>query len=147
MPVPDRGRVHSELLGDLVDGEQAAGAQPGGVAGEAVVAAVVSDCSGGEVLAGAGAVAVLIESGGDFGVGVIVEEAVERLDRLRAGLALLPGGERDRDRQAGALSAVEADVQLDVLRAVEGDVGDQETGDAFAFTVGGRGIVEEPGEV
>jgi hypothetical protein len=39
VPALDRARVHSEVVGDLVDGEEAAGSEPVGVAGELVVVA------------------------------------------------------------------------------------------------------------
>ncbi len=64
MPGLDRARVDVELRGDLVEGEEAAGAEPFGVACEMVVAAEVEHDPGGEGLALAGAVAGGVELGG-----------------------------------------------------------------------------------
>lgn len=108
--------------------------------GEVVASAQVGHAAGGEWLAGAGAVALLIELLGGLGVGVIVEQAVERAERVGAGLALLPGRERDRDRERGGRPTAEADVQVDLLGAVQGDVLDQQPRDALALAIGGGGI-------
>jgi hypothetical protein len=53
LPGLDGGGVQAEAFGDLVGGEQSAGADAVGVAGEAVVAAQVQHDLGGERLAGA----------------------------------------------------------------------------------------------
>jgi hypothetical protein len=91
----------------------------------------------GERSAGAGQAAGGVELLGGLDVGVIVEQAVEQLEGVRVGLAGLPGVERDRDRRAGGLPAAEADVQVDLVGLVEGDVGDQQSGDPLALA--GRG--------
>ena len=114
--------MHAEALGDLADREQAAGAQSFGVAWEAVGAAQVEHDLGAERLAGARAVVVLVELGGDPCVGVLVEEAVDEGEGVGVGLARLPCAERDGDRQVLGLAAAETDVELDLLGAVDGDV-------------------------
>ena len=139
VPGLDRAGVNAESVGGLGDGEQTAGAQPVVVAGEVVGAADVQDDVGGEGLAGAGVPAAGVELLGGLGVGVSVEQAVEQLEGVGVGLAGLPGVERDRDRQAGGLPAAEADVQVDLVGLVQGDVGDQQPRDPFAFAGwGGR---------
>ena len=94
----------------------------------------------GERLVHAGASAGGVELLGGLGVGVIVEELVEHLEGVGVGLAGLPGVERDRDREAGRLAAAEADVEVDLVALVQGDVLDQQSGDPFAFTGGCRGV-------
>ena len=117
VPGLDGGGVHAEMVGDLGDGEQAAGAEPVGVAGEVVAAADVEHDRGGEGLAFAGAVTGGVERVGGLGVGVVVEEPVEHGDGVGVGLAGLPGAGRDRDGQAGGLAAAEPDVQVDAGRS------------------------------
>ena len=75
-PGVDGCGVNAELLGELADGEQTAGAEPLAVAGEAVGAAQFEHDPAGERLAVAGAVCVGVELGGDLSVGVIVEQPV-----------------------------------------------------------------------
>ena len=77
-----------------------------------------------------------VELRGGFGVGVIVEEAVEQVEGVGIGLPRLPGVERDWDREARCLAAAEADVQMDLVGLVQRDVLDQQPGDAFALTRG-----------
>ena len=120
VPGLDGAGVHAERVGGLVDGEQAVGAEPVVVAGELVVAAEVQDDAGGERLVLAGAVTGGVELLGGLGVGVVVEEPVEHCEGVGVGLAGLPGGGRDRDREAGGLAAAEADVQVDAGRSCSG---------------------------
>ena len=55
------------------------------------------------------------------------------------GLSGLIGGEGYGDDEAGGLSASEADVEVDLVGLVDGDVFDEQPGDAFAFSDrGGR---------
>jgi len=89
--------VHAEARGGLGHGEQAAGAQPVGVAGQVVALAQVEHDPAGEGLAFAGAVPGGVERGGGLAVGVVVEQPVEQGEGLRLGLAELPGGRRDGD--------------------------------------------------
>ena len=69
--------------------------------------------------------AVGVELGGDFGIGVVVEQPVELRERVGVGLAQVPRAGWDRDREAGGLAAAEADVEVDLVGSVEGDVVDQ----------------------
>ena len=118
VPGFDRAGVHAESLGGLVDREQAAGLESVGVAGEMVGAAQVDHDRSGERLVHAGAPASGVELLGGFGVGVIVEQAVEQLEGVGVGLPCLPGVERDRDREAGRLAAAEADLEVDLVALV-----------------------------
>jgi len=94
--------VHTEVVGDLAEGEQASGAEPFVVAFDAVVAAEVEHDPVGEGLAFAGAVAGGVElRGGGLGVGVLVEQAVEQGERVGVGLAGLPGGPLRERSSAG----------------------------------------------
>ena len=121
----DGGGVNVELFRDFVECEQSAGAEAVGVAWEVGVSPDAEDDPGGERLAGAGCAAGGVELGGCLGVGVIVEELVEQRDRVGVGLSLLPGVQRDRDCQAGGLPGAEADVKVDLVGLVDGDVLDQ----------------------
>ena len=87
----------------------------------------------------AGAVTGGVECVGGLGVGVGVEEPVELGDGVGAGLAGLPGCGRDRDGEAVGLSAAEADVQVDAVGLVQGDVVDEQADHAFAFAL--RGVL------
>ena len=79
----------------------------------------------GERFAVAGAVAVGVELRGDLSVGVLVEEAVQQRERVGVRLSQVPRAGWDRDGEAGGLSAAEADVEVDLVALVEGDVLDQ----------------------
>ena len=57
-----------------------------------------------------------------------VKEPMELGDGVGAGLAGLPGCGWDRDDEAVGLSAAEADVQVDAIGLVQGDVVDQQGG-------------------
>ena len=110
------------------------------MAGELVGAAEVDDDRAGERLGHAGAPAGGVELGGGLGVGVIVKELVEQLEGVGVGLAGLPGVERDRDGEAGCLPAAEADVEVDLVGLVDGDVLDQQSSDPFPFPGGRRWV-------
>jgi len=90
-----------------------------------VLAANVHDDAGGERFVLAGAVTGEVECVGGLGVGVGVKEPIELGDGVLAGLAGLPGCGWDRDDEAVGLSAAEADVQVDAVGLVQGDVVDQ----------------------
>jgi hypothetical protein len=59
----------------------------------------------------------------------------------------LPGAERDRGGEADRLAAAEADVHVDLVGAVQGDVIDQQPRDALALARRGGGVGPELGEV
>ncbi len=147
VPVLDGGQVHAEPLGELAGGEHAGGAEPVTVAGELVGAAEFEHDPAGEGLAFTGAVAGLVEQGGGLGVGMAVQEPVEQGEGVGVGLAGLPRLGWDRDRQAGGGTAAEADVQVDLVGLDQGDVVEQQPGDALAFLLGGGGIGPHGGEV
>ena len=107
--------MHAVPGGEFGVGEQAVGVEPVGVAGQVVTAARFEDDAGCEGLAVAGAVTGGVERVGGFGVGVGVEEPVERGEGVGVGSAELPGFRRDRDGEAVGLPAAEADVQVDVV--------------------------------
>jgi hypothetical protein len=142
--------LHAQPSSDLGVGEQAFCAESVGVAGQVVAAACVQHDAGGKRLALAGAVTGVVKRLGGLGVGVGVEEPVEGGEGVGVGLAALPSFRRDRDNVAGGLSAVEADVQVDAVGLVQGDVVDQKADHAFAVPADRRhrpvaeaGAVEE----
>ena len=83
-----------------------------------------------------------VEDAGGLGVGVGVEESVERGEGVGVGLAELPGLGRDRDGEAGALPAGEPDVQVDAVGLVQGGVVDKQADHAFAIAL--RGVRVRP---
>jgi hypothetical protein len=139
-PGLDRAGVHAELFGDLVECQQAAGAESVGVAWEVAASPEPEHDPGGERLVHAGPAASGVELLGDLGVGVVVEELADQREGVGVGLAFLPGVERDRDRQAGRLPAAEADVEMDAVGPVQSDVFDQQPGDPLALARRGGGI-------
>ena len=112
-----------------------------------VLAADVHDDAGGERLVLAGAVTGDVERFGGLGVGVGVEEPMELGDGVGAGLAGLPGCGRDRDGEAVGLAAAEADVQVDAIGLVQGDVVDKQADHAFAVALLGIGVGPESWEI
>ena len=66
---------------------------------------------------------------------------------VSVGLAGLPCGGRDGDGQAGGLSASEANVEVDLVGLVDGDVVDEQAGHAFAFPLRGGRVGPQGGEV
>src|SRR6266568_9521073 len=146
-PGLDGGDVHAEARGGLGHGEQAAGAQPVGVAGQVVALAQVEHDPAGEGFAFAGAVPGGVERGGGLGGGVVIQEPVEQGEGLRFGLAELPGGRRDGDVEAGDLAAAESDVQVDAVGLGHGDVVDEQPGHALALALRGGRVGPQGGEV
>ena len=114
--------MHAELVGDLVEGEQSAGAESVGVAGQAGVSPDAEHDPRVERLAGPGAVAGGVELLGGLGVGVVVEELVEQSDRVGIGLALLPCSAWQGKADGGVLPAAESDVEVDLIGLVDRDV-------------------------
>jgi len=88
----DRAGGHAELVGHLVQGEHAGVAEPLLPAPQPVFVADVADDQGVEGAALAAGVAAGVEDGGDLGMGVVVQQVVDRLDDVRCGLAQFPGG-------------------------------------------------------
>ena len=88
-----------------------------------------------------------VERFGGLGVGVGVEEPVERCDGVGAGLAGLPGCGRYRDGEAAGLSAAQAHVQVDAIGLVQGDVVDEQTDHAFTVPLRGVRVGPEGGEI
>ena len=86
------------------------------------------------MFSGAAAVSGGVEGVGGLGVGVGVEQPVEFGQGVGLGLSGLIGGEGYGDDEAGGLSASEADVEMDLVGLVDGDVFDEQPGDAFAFS-------------
>ena len=84
---------------------------------------------------------------GDVGVGVFVEELIEQVEGVGCGLAELPCLGRDGCGEAGGLPAAEPDVQVDVVVLDEGDVVEEQAGDAFAFALGRVRVGPQGGEV
>ena len=101
----------------------------------------------GEQLSHARAVAGLVEQFGGLGIGVVVEELVQKCESLRVGLAGLPSRRRDRDREARRLPAAETYVKVDLVGLVDRDVFDGEAGHTFAFPLGGGRVGPQPREV
>src|ERR1035441_7802563 len=88
------------------------------------------------------------EDAGGLGVGVAVQELVDGGDDDGGGLAELRGGRRDGQGEGGVLAGGQADVSGDgVAGPGDGDVGEQQPGDALAFPGGGGGVVPERGQV
>jgi len=143
----DRGGMHAEPRGVLADREQAARAEALEMAREAVCAAQPEHDPVGERLAVAGAVPGLGELGGCLGVGVLIEEAVEKRERVGVCRSQVPRARRDRHCEAGGLAAAEADVQVDLVGLVERDILDQQPRDPFALALRGGGVRPHRGEV
>ena len=101
----------------------------------------------GEEPALAGAVVGPVQLGGCLGVGVLVEEPVDVRQGLGLGLARLPGRRRDGDRDAGGLSAAEAGVEPDLAVLDQGDIVEEQSGDALVFPQWGFRIGPQGGEI
>ena len=99
VPGLDRAGGDAEPAGHLVQGEHAGVAEPLLPAAEPVLVADVADDQGVEGAAFAAGVAAGVEDGGDLGVGVVVQQLVDRFDDVRCGLAQFPGGFGDRQVQ------------------------------------------------
>ena len=117
-------------------------------AAQAVVVADVADDERVERAAFAAGQAAGVEDAGDLGVGVVIEELVDGGDCLGGGFAHLGCGRRDRHGQGVVLSAGQADVRGDgVPGPGDGDVGEQQPGDALALAGRGGGVVPDRGQV
>jgi len=139
---------HAEAAGHLGQGEHAGVAESLLAAAEPVVVADVADDEPVEGAAFAAGQAAVVEDGGDLGVGVAVEELVDGGDGFGGGLAELGGGGRDGQGEGAGLAGGEPDVRGDgVAGAGDGDVGEQQPGDALAFAGRGGGVVPDRGQV
>jgi hypothetical protein len=96
--------VRVQLAGCLVEGEQAAVAEPLPAAGDAAGEAVGAHSSGVPRLTVPAGQPALVEDAGDLAVGVSGEQLGDLLDHRLGGFALLPGVERDRQVQGAALA-------------------------------------------
>ena len=145
------------LDGSGGDAEPCGGFGQGGHAGvaEALFAAaqpvVVADVADGEPVEGAAFAAgqaAVVEDAGDLGMGVAVESLIDGGDGLGGCGAHLGGGGRDRHGEGVVLAGGQADVRGDgVAGSGDGDVGEQQPGDALAFPGGGGGVVPDRGQV
>jgi hypothetical protein len=88
-----------------------------------------------------------VERFGGFGVGVFIEEPVQRGQGVRVGFAQLPCLVWDRQGEAGGLPAAEADVGVDAVSLGQRDVVDEQPDHAFAFPLRGGRICPEGGEI
>ncbi len=83
-----------------------------------------------------------IELPGDLGVGAAVEKVIDQFGELGGCRAELPGVLRDGQAKDVVAAGGKADRGGDgVLAAGEGDVGDQEADQSFAFAHRGCGVV------
>jgi hypothetical protein len=146
-PGLDRAGGHAELAGHLAQGEHAGVAEPLLSAAQPVFVADVTDDQGVEGAAFTAAVAAGVEDGSDLGMGVVVQQLVDCFDDVRCGLAQFPGGFGDRQGQAVVLPALPSDVAGDRFRVPgDGDVGEEQAGDALAFSLGSGRVVPDRGE-
>jgi len=142
-PVPalDAAGMGVKTGGDLAEGEQPAVLQPLVVAGHLVVVRQFGDAFAVPWVPVAAGVACGVQLAGDLGVGAVVEQLADQLGDLAVGGAQLPGvlGEGEAE---DVVAAWEADGCGDgVVAAGEGDVGDQEADQSFAFAHRGAGVV------
>ena len=148
VPGLDGSGRDAELAGELGEGEHAGVAESLLAAAQAVVVADVADDERVERAAFAAGHAAGVEDAGDLGVGVVIEELVDGGDCLGGGFAHLGCGRRDRHGQGAVLSAGQADVRGDgVPGPGDGDVGEQQPGDALALAGRGGGVVPDRGQV
>ena len=87
VPGLDGSGGDAKLSGELGQGEHAGVAESLLAAAQAVVVADVADDERVEGAAFAAGVAAGVEDGGDLGVGVVVQQLVDRFDDVRCGLA------------------------------------------------------------
>ena len=131
-------------IGHLGQGEHAGVAEPLLAAAQPVFVADVADDEPVEGAAFAAGQAAVVEDAGDLGVGVAVEELVDGGDGCGGGLAELGGGGRDGQGEGAVLAGGQADVRGDgVAGPGDGDVGEQQPGDALAFAGRGGGVVPD----
>jgi hypothetical protein len=92
--------------------------------------------------------AAAAEDGGDLRGGVVVQQPVDLSDSGGLGLPDFPGRFGDWQGEGAGLAAGQADVRGDgVAGAGDGDVGEQQPGDALAFAGRGGGVVPDAGQV
>jgi hypothetical protein len=126
VPGLDRCGGHAEQGGYLGQGEHAGGAESLFAVAQLVVGADAHDHQAVEGASLAADHAAGVEDVGDLGVGVVVEQFIDRRDDLRGGLAELPGRLGHREAQGVVLSAGQADVRGDgVAGSGRRDVGEQ----------------------
>jgi hypothetical protein len=93
-------------------------------------------------------VAAGVEDGGDLGVGVLVRQLVDPFDDVGCGLAQFPGGFGDWQGDGAVLPALPSHVAGDRFRVPgDGDVVEEQAGDALAFPLRGGRVVPDRGEV
>ena len=139
---------HAQEAGHLGQGEHAGVAESLLAAAQPVFVADVADDEPVEGAAFAAGQAAVVEDAGDLGVGVVVEELIDGGDGGGGGLAELRGVRRDGQGEGGVLAGGQADVRGDgVAGPGDGDVGEQQPGDALAFAGGGGGVVPDRGQV
>ncbi len=92
--------------------------------------------------------AAAAQDAGDLGAGVVVQQLVDLGDGGGGGLPDLPGRFGHRQGEGAVLAAGQADVRGDgVAGAGDGDVGEQQPGDALAFAHRGGGVVPDARQV
>src|SRR6266702_1681316 len=92
--------------------------------------------------------AAAAEDGGDLGAGVVVRQLVDLGDGAGLGLPDFPGRLGDWQGEGAVLAAGQAGVRGDgVAGAGDGDVGEQQPGDALALAHRGGGVVPDAGQV
>jgi len=134
--------------GELGDGEHPGCAEALAAAAQPVGADDVVDDEPVEGLAGAADHALLVEDAGDLACGVPVEQFVDGGEDLGGGSPLVPDEQGRRDGEGAVLAAGQADMRGDgVADPGDGDVGEQQPGDALAFPLGGGGVVPDGGQV
>ena len=139
---------HPQAAGHLGQGEHAGVTEPLLAAAQPVFVADVADDEAVERAAFAAGQAAVVEDAGDLGVGVVIEELIDGGDDGGGGLAELRGVRRDGQGEGGVLACGQADVRGDgVAGPGDGDVGEQQPGDALAFAGGGGGVVPDRGQV
>jgi hypothetical protein len=148
VPAFDALRVGVEFGGGLVEGEHAGGAEPLPQAGDLVAVAVGAQPVGGEGFAVAGGQPACGQRGGGLAVGVGGQQVVDGGGGLGGERAFLPGVQRYRQGEGVGLAAAEAGAGGDRLLAPEqGDVGDEQAQQAFAFPLRGGRVVPQGADV
>src|SRR5260370_5525609 len=148
VPYLDGFGGHGETVGHLGQGEHARVAESLFAAAQPVLVADVADDEPVEGAAFAAGQAADVEDAGDLGVGVVIEELVDGGDGGGGGFAELGGGGRDGQGEGVVLACGQADVRGDgVAGPGDGDVGEQQPGDALAFALRGGGVVPDGGQV
>ena len=148
VPGLDRVGAGAEQTRHLGGGEHAGGAQSLAAAAEPVGVDDVVDHLAVEPFSGAGGDAALVEDVGDLATDVVVEQVVDGGDDFGGCFALFANGFGGGQGEGCVGAAGESDVRGDgVAVAVDGDVGEQQPGDAFAFPRGGGGVVPDCGQV